>query len=66
MTWTPESGCIGKQTYLDKKQAKAMCHAVNTKNARHGDPLAHIYRCPCGYYHIGRPIGTRSQEDHAA
>jgi predicted RNA-binding Zn-ribbon protein involved in translation (DUF1610 family) len=67
MTWSPASGCIGKQTFLDKRQAKAMCRSVNTRNRLRGNPEAHIYRCPgCGYYHLGRPSGTRHMEDNAA
>lgn len=61
MSWTLESGCLGKQTYLDKHSAKAMCRAVNSKNRNHRQPEAHIYACPgCGHYHVGRPIGARA------
>ncbi len=59
--WTPETGCVGKYTYLSKRDAKRMSRGVNTKNRAHGNPETHIYRCPgCGAYHVGRPIGTRS------
>lgn len=58
MTWTPDNGCRGKQGFLSKASAKAMCASLNAKNARFRQPLAHIYKCPgCFHYHIGRPIG---------
>lgn len=58
MTWSPESGCDGKRAYAVKRDAKAMCRSVNTKNRLRGVPEAHVYTCPgCGYYHVGRPIG---------
>lgn len=62
MTWTPENGCLGKQTYLSKRQAKAMSRAVNTKNRKYRQPEAHVYECPgCGCWHVGRPMGVRSE-----
>ena len=66
MSWTPERGCIGKRAYFDKREAKKWAASVNVNNRLRGDPEAHVYRCPCGYYHIGRPIGTNSRTEEAA
>lgn len=64
MTWTPESGCQGKVGYLSKPEAKRMSRAVSSKNVLYGGSPTHIYKCPardCGLYHVGHPIGTRSE-----
>ncbi len=60
--WTPERGCIGKRAYFDKAEAKQFARAVSERNVRKGDNPAHVYKCPgCALYHVGHPIGSRSE-----
>jgi hypothetical protein len=45
-----ERGCLSKQVYLSKAQAKAISRSMSS---RHREAL-HIYACPsCRYWHVG-------------